>query len=95
MNTLNLFNSYNSTKLKCPTCGLKFHDQMHCRRCNTDLTFLMKTASCAWKLRDHARRLILQGKYQDAYNLVCKAQKIHNTPYGELILKFTVHATQK
>lgn len=72
-------------ELKCPTCSLTFHNQPVCRRCNTDLTLLMRTALVAWKMREQARRFLVNHDYENALRAARRAQAIHRTNRGELL----------
>ncbi len=81
--------------LKCPTCGLKFHAERQCRRCKTDLTFVMETVEIAWKLRNQARHWLMQGEYEQALSLARRAQTMHRVPMGDLLVRFSEYAVEQ
>lgn len=84
----------NPPTLTCPTCGIAFHDQSICRRCGADLSLLMKTAAQAYTLRDRARQSLLQGRFENALRLARKAQTLHKTDCGRILLCLAKAATQ-
>lgn len=84
-----------SPKLKCPTCGLRFHHLLQCRRCGTDLSLLMKTASAALFLRNEARRLMKEGRFDLALKQARKAQSLQKTGAGKGLAQLAENALRK
>ena len=66
----------------CPVCRARFRGTRECSRCGADLTVLMGLAASAWRLRQAARRALLEGDPGRAHALVSQAQKICRTPGG-------------
>ncbi len=80
--------------LICPTCKVAFSNQTTCRRCGSDLSLLMKTATHAWALREQARRGLLQGRFEEAWQRARQAQAVQRTPWGERLEQFARHAME-
>ena len=68
--------------LKCPVCGARFRGTCICSRCEADLTPLMKIAFKAFKIREEARRALLEGCYEKAQKLAREAQSLIDTDSG-------------
>ena len=81
--------------LKCPTCGLRFHGQLVCRRCGTDLSLLMKTAGCALQLRNQARQCFMKEEYSQAMQWIQKAETLQKTNSGRTLLAMIKQALNK
>lgn len=75
----------NPIDLRCPTCKVKISSQNQCRRCGSDLSLLIKTASHAYQIREKARQCLLEGKFNEAYSLAQQAQSLHKTEQGFMI----------
>lgn len=98
MNTftdLDLSRFFEKPELICPTCGLIINGQQCCRRCRTDLSLLMKTATQAWKLRNRARAYLLAGEFEKSLHYIREAQTFHKTGFGELIERLAVSGITK
>ncbi len=66
----------------CPVCRANFRGTRECSRCGADLTVLMDLLAGSWKLRQAARRAILEGDAPRASALVSHAEAICHTPAG-------------
>lgn len=76
--------------LKCPTCGQKYKGALTCRRCGTDLTLYLTMLTQAWQLREKAKRSILNNDYEEALRIAQKAQAVHYTSQGALLVNLTL-----
>jgi hypothetical protein len=67
----------------CPVCRARFRGASECPRCGADLRILMLLQVQAWRLRQAARRAILEGNLPRALGLSSAAEAIYHTPAGK------------
>lgn len=78
-------NSYPLRAASCPACRARFRAVAVCPRCGADLTALMLLSAHAYRLRQQARRALLQGDCRAALACAAKAQQLQSTPEGSLL----------
>jgi hypothetical protein len=66
----------------CPVCGARFRGAAVCPRCGADLTVLMRLQVRAYRLREAARRALLEGDAARARAAAAEAQRLHRTAAG-------------
>lgn len=68
---------------QCPVCQARFRGTRVCSRCGADLGPLMVLAVRAWRLRELARRALVEGDVERALDDVLDAQQMQRTDAGE------------
>jgi predicted amidophosphoribosyltransferase len=71
------------SSMKCPVCQARFRGARICSRCGADLEPIMRLALRAWRLREGARRAIVHGAYDQAFQLVSAAERLQSAPRGQ------------
>ncbi len=65
-----------SPPLTCPVCRARFRGTFACTRCGADLTPLMRLAAQALRLRNQARRSLLNGRPERARECALAAESL-------------------
>jgi len=66
----------------CPVCRARFRGSRECSRCGADLTTILSLAAAAWRMRNAARRALLEDDLDRARATAARAESICHTAAG-------------
>ncbi len=72
--------------LSCPVCGASFRGKRICRRCETDLSPLMRLYVQAWRKRNRALKALERGDVQEALAAARESLFLQDHPLGRRLL---------
>jgi len=72
---------------RCPVCRARFRGAVRCGRCKADLAPLMRLQVDAYRLRGHARELLLAGDLDRAHRLAEAAEDRCSTAAGRRLVR--------
>ena len=78
-------NNSDASSVVCPVCQARFRGSETCSRCGADLSPLLLLSAHAFRLRQKARALLLQGDFRQAFTCVEEAERIRATAQGRLL----------